>query len=83
MLCDNSLEDTSGAYNHVDSYYADSQIPLINPYPSFINNNNMTVEGKGKGKAPPHDSTEILFLLGAGASVRAGISAIVELGRFS
>ena len=75
MHCDNSLEDTSGAYNHFDSYYADFHIPLIDP--GLININNMTVEGKGK--APTHNSTEILFLLGAGASVYAGISAIVEL----
>jgi SIR2-like domain len=69
MHSDNNLEETSGAYENYDSYYANAQIPLIDM-------NNTTVKGRATQIRSP---TDILFLLGAGASVPAGINAIVDL----
>jgi hypothetical protein len=69
-------EDTNGGYLHYENYYTKSQIPLIDTDTCFTNMKNKTTEDKDNLR---HSPPEVLFFLGAGASVPAGISAIVEL----
>ncbi len=76
MNCDDGIEDSDGGYTHYDNYYTESPVPLINTHTRIIDTKYKTVEGQVTRIDGP---SEIIFVLGAGASVPAGISAIVKL----